>query len=61
MTRNFLRCSFCLKLEAEVARIIAGPGSFICNECVALCVEILAADVLPDNGPDLPSWAGMSD
>lgn len=56
-----LRCSFCLKPEAEVARIIAGPGSYICNECVARCVEILDEDMLPGDEPQLPSWAAMSD
>jgi ATP-dependent protease Clp ATPase subunit len=58
-----LRCSFCLKAEQEVARIIAGPGSYICDECVDLCVNLLAAESAPapDNEPDLPSWASMTD
>jgi hypothetical protein len=37
-------CSFCEKTNAEVARMIAGPASYICNECVALCGEIIASD-----------------
>jgi ClpX C4-type zinc finger len=37
-----LRCSFCGKASDEVARLIAGPESAICNECVALCNDILA-------------------
>ncbi|MDD2578455.1 MAG: ATP-dependent Clp protease ATP-binding subunit ClpX [Clostridia bacterium] len=36
-----ISCSFCGKSEGQVARLIAGPGVFICNECVALCEEIL--------------------
>ena len=36
-----LYCSFCGKNQFEVAHLIAGPFSFICNECVDLCVEIL--------------------
>jgi ATP-dependent protease Clp ATPase subunit len=58
-----LRCSFCLKAENEVARIIAGPGSYVCDECVALCVRILAAESPPPvaDEPDLPSWASMTD
>jgi ATP-dependent protease Clp ATPase subunit len=58
-----LRCSFCLKAEAEVAKIIAGPGSYVCDECVALCVQILEAGQPPSAGdePDLPSWASMAD
>ena len=37
-------CSFCGKSESQVVRLIAGPGVFICNECVALCDEILNED-----------------
>jgi ATP-dependent Clp protease ATP-binding subunit ClpX len=38
-----LHCSFCLKSQHEVAKLIAGPGFiFICNECVALCDAIVA-------------------
>ncbi len=36
-----VRCSFCGKAENEVERIVAGPGVYICNECVALCQEII--------------------
>ncbi len=36
-------CSFCLKSEHEVEKLIAGPGSiFICNECVAICDDLVA-------------------
>lgn len=34
-------CSFCGKSETEVQRLIAGPGVFICNECIDLCDQIL--------------------
>ncbi|WP_043496915.1 ClpX C4-type zinc finger protein [Georgenia sp. SUBG003] len=37
-----LHCSFCGKPEREVAKIIAGPGVYICDVCVALCQDILA-------------------
>jgi ATP-dependent Clp protease ATP-binding subunit ClpX len=37
-----LRCSFCGKSQKRVKALIAGPGVYICNECVGLCVEILA-------------------
>ena len=37
-----LTCDFCGKSEAQVERLIAGPGVCICNECVALCAEMLA-------------------
>ncbi len=39
-----IECSFCGKDESQVERLIAGPGVFICNECVTLCDEILHAD-----------------
>jgi hypothetical protein len=38
------RCSFCEKTASEVPKLIAGPNSFICNECVELCNEILAEE-----------------
>ena len=34
-----LRCSFCGKMQAQVQRLIAGPGVCICNECVELRSE----------------------
>ena len=45
-------CSFCGKSESQVVRLIAGPGVFICNECVALCDEILSEDLKPDLAKD---------
>ena len=36
-----VRCSFCGKHQEQVERIIAGPGAYICNECVKLCMNIL--------------------
>ena len=36
-------CSFCLKPSTEVAKLVAGHGVYICNECVALCGEIIQA------------------
>ena len=36
-----IRCSFCGKHQDQVAKIIAGPGAYICNECVHLCMDIL--------------------
>ena len=40
---EILRCSFCNKSQNEVRELIAGPTVFICNECVAVCMEIIAA------------------
>ena len=39
------RCSFCDKTQDQVRRIIAGNGVYICDECVALCQEIIADDL----------------
>ena len=39
-----LHCSFCGKSQHKVKALIAGPGCFICNECVALCDGILAGE-----------------
>ena len=40
--RRAVRCSFCGKMQEQVKRIIAGPGCYICDECVALCNRIIA-------------------
>src|SRR3954465_13604489 len=65
-----IACSFCAKPAPEVAKIIAGPGIYICDECVRLCNEILATDSGSDGGsagdnrqPDdeLPYWQEMTD
>ncbi|HNY66207.1 MAG TPA: ATP-dependent Clp protease ATP-binding subunit ClpX [Deltaproteobacteria bacterium] len=42
--RPGLRCSFCGKSQEEVRKLIAGPDVYICDECIALCNEILAEE-----------------
>ncbi|MBM6869604.1 ATP-dependent Clp protease ATP-binding subunit ClpX [Pseudoflavonifractor phocaeensis] len=52
-----VRCSFCGKHQDQVSRIIAGPGAYICNECVHLCMSILDDNFDPDEpsvDPDIP-------
>ena len=44
---NILKCSFCGKGQDEVKKLIAGPAVYICNECVELCNEIMADELLP--------------
>ena len=39
--KRSVRCSFCGKHQDQVRRLIAGPGAYICNECVQLCMSIL--------------------
>ena len=45
-----VRCSFCGKHQEQVERIIAGPGAYICNECVHLCLSILDEEEEPVAG-----------
>ena len=51
-----VRCSFCGKHQEQVERVIAGPGAYICNECVRLCMNILGEDYDdgPDEAPEIP-------
>jgi ClpX C4-type zinc finger len=52
-----VNCSFCQKPKEEVAKLIAGSGVFICDECVGLCVEILKIESeKPNETPAMPSW-----
>ncbi len=54
--RKSVRCSFCGKHQEQVTRIIAGPGAYICNECVHLCMNILDDMTAPEEQafPDMP-------
>ena len=50
---NTYRCSFCGKSQEQVERLIAGPGGvFICNECVALCQEIIQEEHVSQCAPE---------
>ncbi|MES2963039.1 MAG: ATP-dependent Clp protease ATP-binding subunit ClpX [Bdellovibrionota bacterium] len=41
---GLLRCSFCGKSQNEVKKLIAGPGVYICDECIELCNDIIAEE-----------------
>ena len=43
-----IRCSFCGKRETQVTRLIAGPGVYICSDCVQACSELLHDDIVYD-------------
>ena len=43
---NKLRCSFCGKTQDEVQKLIAGPGVYICDECVELCSDMLYEEMM---------------
>jgi ClpX C4-type zinc finger len=53
-----VRCSFCGKPNSEVEKVIAGPGVYICNECVQLCNEILDEEQRKPSAPEaqVPAW-----
>jgi ClpX C4-type zinc finger len=55
------RCSFCAKPHTEVAKLVAGPGIYICDGCVNLCVDVIAEAMQVQPPPSLPDWAAMSD
>jgi ATP-dependent Clp protease ATP-binding subunit ClpX len=54
--KGTVKCSFCGKSQDEVHRVIAGPGVYICSECIELCREILEDDVdaAPVDLADIP-------
>ena len=39
--KESLKCSFCGKTQNQVRKLIAGPGVYVCNECIDLCNEII--------------------
>lgn len=43
--RKSIRCSFCGKTQNQAGRLIAGNGAYICDECIQLCMSIIADDV----------------
>ena len=43
-SKEILYCSFCSKSQYEVKRLIAGPSTYICNECIDSCGKILEED-----------------
>ena len=45
-----LKCSFCGKSQEQVRKLIAGPGVYICDECIDLCNEILDEELLDNQG-----------
>ncbi len=54
---DLLKCSFCNKSQPQVRKLIAGPGVYICDECIDLCNEIIDEELKEDkevNFKDLP-------
>ena len=50
-----LKCSFCGKQQEQVKRLIAGPGVYICDECIELCNEIIEEEFTEEHDADLES------
>ena len=50
---DLLKCSFCGKSQKQVKKLIAGPGVYICDECIELCNEIVDEE-LSDSGAGVP-------
>lgn len=46
--RRSLRCSFCGKPQSAVGRLIAGNGTYICDECVRMCVNLIGDEVMEE-------------
>ncbi|MGS0745062.1 ATP-dependent protease ATP-binding subunit ClpX [Syntrophomonas erecta subsp. sporosyntropha] len=48
-----LKCSFCGKTQDQVKKLVAGPGVYICDECIELCNEIIEEELADDLGFEL--------
>ena len=48
-TPKSVRCSFCGKAQENVRKIVAGPGVYICDECIELCNSIIEAELYEDD------------
>ena len=48
-TSDLLKCSFCGKTQKQVKKLIAGPGVYICDECIDLCNEIIVEELTEAN------------
>lgn len=62
-----LKCSFCGKPQDQVRRLVAGPGVYICDECIALCEDIIREEFAADEqaveheGRELPKPKEIAD
>jgi len=51
-----LHCSFCSKHKDEVNRLIAGPGVYICDECIESCYDLIQEKALKESGGEFQDW-----
>ncbi|WP_329071757.1 ClpX C4-type zinc finger protein [Amycolatopsis sp. NBC_01480] len=54
-----LYCSFCAKPQDDVDKLVAGPGVYICNNCVDLCITIIAEG--DGSTPEVMLWERKTD
>lgn len=54
------RCSFCNRSADDVEKLVAGPGVYICNDCVTLSSEIIEKEMAGPKGTT-PAWEGVDD
>ena len=61
---ELLKCSFCGKSQKQVRKLIAGPGVYICDECIELCNEIIEEELLAapssENSEQLPTPSAIA-
>ncbi len=61
---ELLKCSFCGKSQKQVRKLIAGPGVYICDECIELCNEIIEEEMLAapssENAEQLPTPSAIA-
>ena len=55
---DLFKCSFCGKSQKQVQQLIAGPGVYICDECVELCNEIIEERAAEQGAGDL-DWVDL--
>jgi len=54
---NITLCSFCGKSHAEVKKLIAGPGVYICDNCITLCKSVLDKELSAENKKTMPKFS----
>jgi hypothetical protein len=65
-SQETLNCSFCAKSQFDILKLVAGPGVYICNECIDLCNEIIVQELDHQGSrtppvPSIKAWDGLSD
>src|ERR1700733_16010433 len=56
-TNNMTMCSFCGKSHAEVKKLIAGPGVYICDNCITLCKSVLDKEMSAETKRNAPKFS----